>query len=193
MQGIYKIVNMKNNKLYIGQSIDIENRIKKHKYLLRTGKDSQHLQNAWYKYGEECFCFSIIEIVKDRKELNNREIYWIKIYNSNNEEFGYNISGGGGNIICSDSTREKISKSKKGKSLGKTSWNKGIPCSATTKEKIRAANKGKASHCKINDEEVTIVLQRIKNGEKVRDLAKEYKVAEVTIRKLKNRMNVKNR
>ena len=51
----------------------------------------------------------------DEKIVNEREIYWIKFYNSNNLEIGYNLTIGGnsrygrkiGNM--SDDTKKKIS------------------------------------------------------------------------------------
>ena len=52
--GIYCIRNKINNKYYIGQSIDIKNRWKEHKYNLRHNKHvNNKLQNAWNKYGEK--------------------------------------------------------------------------------------------------------------------------------------------
>ena len=53
-----------------------------------------HLQNAWNKYGEENFEFSIIEECH-MDQLDQREIYWISKLNS--YEDGYNLTSGGGN------------------------------------------------------------------------------------------------
>jgi group I intron endonuclease len=59
--GIYKIENTMNGKCYIGQSVDIKNRWKNHRAKLRRGfGDNPYLQNAWNKYGEENFRFSIV-------------------------------------------------------------------------------------------------------------------------------------
>ena len=55
--GIYQITNKVNNKIYIGQSIDIERRWNQHKY----GKGSVVLMNAIKKYGLDNFEFKILE------------------------------------------------------------------------------------------------------------------------------------
>lgn len=59
--GIYMIRNKVNDKVYIGQSISIEERFCSHKRKLNNKThDSRHLQYAWNKYGEEAFEFEII-------------------------------------------------------------------------------------------------------------------------------------
>jgi group I intron endonuclease len=55
--GIYQVTNKLNNKIYIGQSIDIERRWNQHMY----GKGSVVLRNAIKKYGLDNFEFKILE------------------------------------------------------------------------------------------------------------------------------------
>lgn len=88
--GIYKIVNIKNNKIYIGSSVHVINRFNAHKNLLNKNKHfNSHLQSAWNKYGECNFVFELIEeLVKD--DLVKKEEYYIILYNANNPKFGYN-------------------------------------------------------------------------------------------------------
>lgn len=88
--GIYKITNKINNKVYIGQSTNIFNRWNEHRYKAKT--EDKPLYKAFKRYGIENFTFEIIEecpIIK----LNEREIYWIKYYDSYNH--GYNLTPGG--------------------------------------------------------------------------------------------------
>ena len=93
MIGIYKITNKINNKVYIGQSKLIEKRWKEH--LADYERKDTKLYFAFRKYGIENFLFEIIEECSI-EELNEREIFWIKQYNSYNE--GYNMDlGGAGN------------------------------------------------------------------------------------------------
>ena len=93
ISGIYCIENTKNHKKYIGQSIDIYQRWYAHKSKLNMNKHhSHHLQQAWNKYGDNCFIFYIIETC-DESLLNEREIYWIKYYNTYFD--GYNETFGG--------------------------------------------------------------------------------------------------
>jgi len=56
--GVYQIINLINNKIYIGSAIDFESRFKRHKNSLQKGKHhSILLQRAWNKYGGENFEF----------------------------------------------------------------------------------------------------------------------------------------
>lgn len=92
MIGIYKIENKKNGKIYIGQSNDCERRIKEHCYPGRY-KNGYPIDVAIHTYGKENFSFEIIEECKI-EELNAKETYWIKYYNSNTNK-GYNCNSGG--------------------------------------------------------------------------------------------------
>ena len=91
---IYKITNKLNNKVYIGQTIQkpIE-RFYQHcakkcdKYIL-----NMVIHKAIFKYGKDNFTFEVIEEVP-RQQLNEREEYWIKYYNSYTD--GYNSTKGG--------------------------------------------------------------------------------------------------
>lgn len=90
MIGIYKITNILNNKVYIGQSASIKSRWCNHKCGLRTNThSSRHLQSSWNKYGEENFNFEVVEECSI-EELNDKESYYIDFHNSLNPEFGYN-------------------------------------------------------------------------------------------------------
>lgn len=90
--GIYQIQNLINNKIYIESAKYIKLRFGIHKHLLRNGNhDNSYLQNAWNKYGESSFEFSILEIVSDVSQLEFREQEWIdktKCYERNK---GYNL------------------------------------------------------------------------------------------------------
>ena len=60
--GIYIITNLKNDKKYIGQSINIKQRRYDHLSKLRRNiHQNEHLQNSWNIYGEENFCFEVLE------------------------------------------------------------------------------------------------------------------------------------
>lgn len=113
--GIYSILNLENGKIYVGQSIDIFPRFKRHLYLLRNNKHpNNHLQKAFNKYGEKSFKFNILENCS-KKQLNNNEQWWIKYFKSNLKENGYNnTSGGDSNYIFSEESRKKMSYAQKG-------------------------------------------------------------------------------
>ena len=91
--GIYKITNKVNNKVYIGQSVDIFQRWKEHKsYAFCEKREcyNNHLYCAIRKYGLENFKFQIIEEC-NKDELDVKEQYWIKYYDSINPNKGYNL------------------------------------------------------------------------------------------------------
>jgi len=78
MSVIYKIVNTINGKFYIGSTVNFENRKYLHTHKLRQNKHhSPVLQNSWNKYGKGAFEFEIIERVKRKDRLIEREQFWM--------------------------------------------------------------------------------------------------------------------
>lgn len=110
--GIYCIKNTANNKLYIGQSICIEDRWCKHKSALRRGvHDNILLQKDWDKYGSDCFRLVVIEKC-NREQLDKKERYYINDYHSLDNENGYNMTHGGKlNVIATDLSKQRLSNS----------------------------------------------------------------------------------
>ena len=104
---IYKITNLLNNKIYIGQSVY------NNKNYFGSGK---RIKNSIKKYGKINFRKEILEEC-DLNKLDEKEIYWIDFYKSC--EMGYNISTGGKNYdnygkTHSDETLKKLSEMNKG-------------------------------------------------------------------------------
>ena len=109
MMGIYKITNIINNKVYIGQSINLQRRKTDHiRDLNKNRNHNNHFQNAWNKYGEENFIFEIIHVVDDSDELNKLETYYIDLYDSTNPDKGYNYTRGGDNPSVSELYRQEM-------------------------------------------------------------------------------------
>lgn len=77
--GIYKIVNTKNNKCYIGSAAGkngIYQRFQDHKKTLRGNRHrNKHLQRAWNKYGEKSFQFEIIEFCNKDECIKKEQFY----------------------------------------------------------------------------------------------------------------------
>lgn len=91
--GIYKITNLENGKAYIGQSVDMRERMRQHvKTSLSSAPSTNKLYQQMKKYGPENFTFEVLEIV-ERAKLNERETYWIDFYKT--KEFGMNGTKGG--------------------------------------------------------------------------------------------------
>ena len=93
----YCIVSQKN---YIGQTrTSLNERIRSHRWRANNEPCNFYFYNAWNKYGEQSLEWSILERVSSDslenlcKLLDQREIYWIKYYNSFNN--GYNLTPGG--------------------------------------------------------------------------------------------------
>lgn len=107
--GIYYIENKVNNKIYVGQSINVHKRINRHKYLLKTGTHSNiYLQRSFDKHGKNNFDFGVIKLC-DVDELNSLESRYIKMFNSVYGQEGYNLTtGGDSNYSYSDATKLRM-------------------------------------------------------------------------------------
>lgn len=116
---IYKITNKINGKSYIGQTIQ---NVKERFYQHCATKCSQAILNmvihkAINKYGKSNFTIEVIEEVESTN-LNDRERYWIRYYDSYNN--GYNSTEGGQDgikLFKNLDTESIIREYKSGKSL----------------------------------------------------------------------------
>jgi len=108
--GIYKITNPK-GRIYIGQSIDIQKR--KNRYKNNSCKTQTRLCRSILKYGFDKHKFEIIDYC-DPKDLNEREAYYIDLYQCFENENGLNLrAGGGSNGGHSEESKKKLSDKKK--------------------------------------------------------------------------------
>lgn len=90
---IYKVTNLINDKVYIGQTIQKVSQRKREHYKFSKKNYNYKFSNALRKYEKENFDWSIIEKDVCVKNLNKREIYYINFFNSFN--LGYNSTPGG--------------------------------------------------------------------------------------------------
>lgn len=97
---IYCYTNKINNKKYIGQTINPEQRFRCHKSNYKNPKSIEYnslLHQAFRKYGYENFSYEIlVQDIDDVEILNNLEIYYINKFNSKVPN-GYNVEDGGKN------------------------------------------------------------------------------------------------
>lgn len=75
--GIYLIMNMVNNKYYIGSAVKLGARWRQHQCDARKGRHNAIFQNAWNKHGETAFVFTILEHVPNKANLIVREQFYI--------------------------------------------------------------------------------------------------------------------
>lgn len=93
---IYLITNIINGKQYVGKTEknDIQERWKEHcRDYKKERCEKRPLYNAMKKYGIENFLIQLIENVSCEDDLEEKEIYWIKQYNTYYN--GYNATKGG--------------------------------------------------------------------------------------------------
>ncbi len=126
VSGIYIIRNKINGKVYIGSAKNIRTRWYRHKSNLKMNKHhSIKLQNSYNKNGIDSFEYMIIQYC-NINELKTKEQYWIDFFDSYNE--GYNCSKESSNPMLgrnhSDETKQKMSKSQKGRIISEDSKQK---------------------------------------------------------------------
>lgn len=114
MATIYKITNLQNGQIYIGKTIrPVQERWREHKRDYLTYKNSEKnsvpLYNAFIAHGIENFSFEVVEDNIPNEEINEKEKYYIKFYNSKTHLGGYNvIDGGDGGRVSSKLTEQQV-------------------------------------------------------------------------------------
>lgn len=104
ISGIYKYTNKSNEKVYIGQSVNIVKRKWEHEHTPSKASKFDKLLNA---IGVDNFDFVIIEECPI-SALDTREIYWIDTYDSTNPDKGYNILRGGTSKLGENNPSAKL-------------------------------------------------------------------------------------
>lgn len=131
---IYKITNIQNGKMYIGQTINsLEDRWKRHKNDALNNVIDTHFARALRYYGVDSFTIEIIDTAETQEELTKKEYEWIKYYNAIQEGYNENEDGFkcGGNTYKNKTAeeleliKEKIRASKLG---GKNPQATGVKC-----------------------------------------------------------------
>lgn len=89
--GIYLIKNLANEKVYVGQAVNIHKRWKSHQTMLKNNTHHAYkLQHDWNQYGEDNFVFMILELCAETL-LNERERHYIDLLKA--KQNGYNSNG----------------------------------------------------------------------------------------------------
>lgn len=146
---IYLATNQVNGKVYVGQTYrKLSVRMDRHySDAKRAGKrktKDYHFYRALRKYKksdwlwDELENFEMEEKTTLKKVLNKYEIYYIKVCESTDQDYGYNSTFGGEGVVPNEYTKHKISIALKGKS----NWWKGRPKSAEQRKKMSDSKVG---------------------------------------------------
>lgn len=205
MHYIYKITNRLDGKVYIGQTVNTDNRWKAHKsYAKNKTKCKQVIHQAIAKYGIENFEFEVLACSLDKDSANDAEVQIIKQYNSRDKKNGYNIAVGGGfsmlGLKHSDETKARIgaasrgikpsneARKKRSESMravvgGKQpSWLVGIKKSKEERERLAVRMSGDNNpNAKINYEIANRIRIEYSKGKTQQELAVEFGVGRSTI------------
>jgi len=116
--GVYQIRNTTNGKVYLGGTVHLRRRFRKHcRDLQRGDHHSIRLQRAWWKYGGDAFVFEILVLVP-RKDVQKTEQLWLDRVKPYLRDGGYNICSEGRirlGVSPSPETRAKMSAAQKGR------------------------------------------------------------------------------
>jgi hypothetical protein len=141
MHYIYKITNLINDKIYIGQTDNPNRRWREHKTSIRKKSNNQLISKAIAKYNYLNFKFEVIATCKTQEDADAAEELIISQYDSRNLNIGYNLRAGGNCSNHSQISIRKMSKSAMGKpgtNLGKTfsdEWRSNLSKSQIGKDK----------------------------------------------------------
>ena len=144
---IYVIRNKINNKLYIGQTTEKGGFGRRYRYNLAKNTHNKHLKSSIQKYGIENFEIDEeFDIAYSKEELDKLEDLYIKIFNTTNQDYGYNLKYGGSSGKCSEQLKEQMSQNRKGKLMGKDNPFYNKQHSKEIMDNIKFKN-GKAVYC----------------------------------------------
>lgn len=102
---IYKITNLINQKIYIGQTTkSVRERFKKH-----CGEGQiMYICSAIKKYGKDNFSIEVLAICSNETLLNKYEQICINRYKSQDHKIGYNITSGGDHWTFTEESKLKM-------------------------------------------------------------------------------------
>ncbi len=164
--GVYCIRNVKNGKVYVGESYDIEARWRAHRGCLEQGSHyNEILQASWNKWGADSFEWEVLELC-ERELLRKREAHWMNEYSACDRRRGYNIrlEDGEGGWDYTEDQRAAISARMKGENH--PNW--GLALKEDTRRKISESNK------KVFEERPELRVKSDETKERIADAKRRY-------------------
>lgn len=176
---IYKITNLINGKIYIGQTSLKRpiNRFHSHKSEAKRGVQVGRFYHAIRKYGAENFKFELILCCRDQESCNEMEQLFISYYKSTVDSIGYNVEIGGHSPLSEESLVKMRNTIKQQFEDGRKSWNTGLAGKGTYKLG-KPWNAGKSGYKCNNGEGISKALSGKPKSEehrrKLSEAKKEY-------------------
>lgn len=156
--GIYMVINLINNKKYIGQSKNIKKRFQSHHLVDYKNPNSCVYNTKFYqairKYGIENFQVEVLQLC-DEKDLDDLEIYYIKKFDTFKN--GYNSTEGGQFWSPNIHSTEVELKRKE------------------TREKNQSLMSENHPRAKLTNQQVWEIRQRYIDGEPIKEIYQDFK------------------
>jgi group I intron endonuclease len=161
---VYKVTNLVNNKMYIGiTTYSLSKRWSQH---CNDEKSLYALNTTIRKYGKESFKVEEIYSSFSKEDLCEKEVYFIKLYNTLAPN-GYNMTTGGEHFLHNELTKKLISEKGKGRKV----HNKGVPMSLEARQHL---SKVRTGH--LHTEETKQKMSESKKGKKPNNYGKKMSI-----------------
>lgn len=152
---IYKLTNILNGKIYVGQTIqDLKERWYGH---CKAISKCTAIARALKKYGKHNFTIEQIDRADNLEDLNKKEVEWIAKLRSNTKGIGYNLTTGGMNAIPSEETKQKMRGPRPMISMKMT----GRKPSEETKKKMSEARKNSPHLAKVEEPVLCVEINTV--------------------------------
>lgn len=194
---IYKYTSP-SKRCYIGQTRDEKARIRGHKSCELSEERDTKFARAIRKYGYGALKYEIIDTANSQEEANQKEVHWIKFYDSINS--GYNITEGGDSFVWyqyDDRIVEDIKHLLKNTNLKQKEIAYQVGVSMTMVNEIKTgvrrndtpiirpshqSQKGSSNkQSKLSEDQVKEIREKLKAGTSRKELQQEYNVSKTLI------------
>jgi group I intron endonuclease len=205
MYGIIYKAASPSGKVYIGQTVKaLVKRKAGHKYQALKEDRRSTFQRALLDEGFDSFVWEEIDTAESPEELNEKEIYWIANYRSDDLDYGYNNQSGGIRPKHAERTKQLLREKNTGRhhteesrrkisevQKGRIPWNKGIfgavKQSEETKKKHSLSGRGKGG--KLTETDVIKIKKMLLEGACMAFTARLFNVSLCTVSAIKHGRN----